>query len=105
MSQKVGWEYSIEKIQGLSLNCGLGVWLSRNASLFGDRYILPLQCALQSKNILNSFLQFKDDKPIRYVEEENIDRSVAWIYFDGAAQRNPQICGAGGSVISLILIG
>ena len=37
------------------------------------------------------------DKPtIRHIEEEILDRLGSWIYFDGAAQGDPQFCGERG---------
>lgn len=33
--------------------------------------------------------------------EEVIDKSGSWLYFDGAAQGSPSMCGAGGVVFLL----
>lgn len=74
---------AVKSFKALPLIVAWGIWLSRNASLSDDRFIFPIQCAMQSLNILNSFKQLKAEKPVRHIVEEVINRLGAWIYFDG----------------------
>jgi hypothetical protein len=53
---------------------------------------------MQSMNTLNYFVQCKPAKPVRQPVEEVIDKTGAWLYFDRAAQMDPEVCGAGGTV-------
>jgi ribonuclease HI len=73
----------------------------RNASLFEDKAVPAIQCATQGMSILNRFKQTKNDKLSRNIFVEDIDRSGAWAYFDGASHGDPQLSGARG-VIYLI---
>lgn len=50
--------------------------------LFDDRFIFPIQCAMQSLNILNSFVQLTAENPVWQNEAEIIDNSGALICFD-----------------------
>jgi ribonuclease HI len=76
----------------------LGVWLARNSAIFEERFITPFLSATQSFNILKSFPRKKIVKAPRQIIEEVIDRSGSWLYFDGATQGNPLVCGAGGII-------
>lgn len=51
-------------------------------------------------SILDGFTQTSMVKPQRQVNDEHIDNSGAWAYFDGACQGEPSQCGVG-SVIHL----
>eukprot|EP01018_Ginkgo_biloba_P022058 Gb_03022 [translate_table: standard] len=73
-----------------------GICVARNASIFEDRGSSPFQCAAQGLSILKSFPQVKQDKSPRHIVTEYVNRDGAWAFFDGAAQGDPQICGAGG---------
>lgn len=75
LPQKLDANVTVKRYKALPLIVPWGIWLSRNASLFEDRYLLPLQCAMQSLLIINSFPQLKADKPIRQIDEEITDRS------------------------------
>lgn len=95
-----GWlrNQAFKELKALPVIVLLGVWLSRNACLFEDRFILPLQSASQSFNIFQSFPQLQAEEAPRQLVEEVIERTGAWLYFDGAAQGDPRISGAGGIV-------
>jgi ribonuclease HI len=46
--------------------------------------------------IIEGFSQAKPDKQVREIREEQIDKSRAWAYFNGASQGNPHVGGAEG---------
>lgn len=77
---------AMKSIKDLPLLVAWGIWLSRNASLFDDKFILPLQCAMHILIILNGIKQLKDEMPSRKIEAEVINKSKSWIYFHGATQ-------------------
>jgi hypothetical protein len=66
-----------------------GIWLARNASLFEDSHIPPIQCASRGLSILKKFHQEKMGKHQRLVVEEVVDKSGTWDYFDGVTQDEP----------------
>eukprot|EP01018_Ginkgo_biloba_P023075 Gb_32325 [translate_table: standard] len=86
---------TLKSVKALPLIVAWGVWLAQNASIFDEQEILPIQCALQSKTILDSFKQIHKEKSVRRVTEEQIDKKGAWAYFDGACQGSPPSCGVG----------
>jgi hypothetical protein len=45
----------MKKFRALPLNIAWGIWLARNLKLFEGHETLPLKCAIQSLNILNSY--------------------------------------------------
>ncbi|KAH9299793.1 hypothetical protein KI387_031475, partial [Taxus chinensis] len=51
-----------------------GVWRARNAQIFKDRYIPPIQCAVQNLSILAGFVQLGKSKPPRQIRMEQIDK-------------------------------
>eukprot|EP01018_Ginkgo_biloba_P009885 Gb_00929 [translate_table: standard] len=54
------------------------------------------KCTTQGLSILKCFPQLKQIKPPRQITSEIVNREGAWAFFDGAAQGEPQICGAEG---------
>ena len=72
-----------------------GVYISVNMATFYDVVIPPLTVASQGLVVLSHFPQ--EDKPNKRVTVgEHIDRSIPWIYFDGASQGTPLFGGPGG---------
>jgi hypothetical protein len=76
----------------------LGIWLARNSAIFEKRFITPFLSTTQSFNIFKSFPRKKIVKAPRQYIEEVIDRFGSWLYFDGATQGNPLVCGVGGII-------
>jgi hypothetical protein len=60
--------------------------------------IPPIQCTVQSISVLDGFPQVSRVEPQRQVTEEQIDKSGAQTYFDGACQGDPPLCGSGGVI-------
>jgi hypothetical protein len=58
--------------------------LARNASLFEDRKIVPLQSASEGLRILKNFPQLKWDKISRKPHVEVVNREDACAFLDGA---------------------
>lgn len=59
--------------------------------------ILPLICANNTAAIFNCFPQVDPVVKPRQVEEL-IKEDTPWSFFDGAAQKNPSLGGAGGVI-------
>jgi hypothetical protein len=55
-----------------------------------------MQVGSQGMKILRYFKQTKVAKPTMIIVKEEIDKSRACAYFDGAAQGDPQVSGVGG---------
>lgn len=56
----------------------------------------PSIIAVQGEGILSHFPQEKDGVVIRQVQEEEVDKSYPWGFFDGAARGDPIACGGEG---------
>jgi hypothetical protein len=56
-----GWCLNNETLRyrALPLTIAWGIWLAINTKLFEDKGVIPLQCVLQSLNILSAFPQQK----------------------------------------------
>ena len=70
-----------------------GVWMARNQAIFKDASSIPAITGTLSVGLFNSFPEH-----IRAVRERRslaweLDRSIQWDFFDGAAQNN--LCGGG----------
>lgn len=85
-------------IRVLSVIISRGIWKARNYSLFEDKPIPPLQCGTRGFIIQSSLKQQSKDKARRQIVQEQIDKSGAWAYFEGASHGDPRLCGAGGSL-------
>ena len=87
-----------EKYRALPLIITWGIWGARNRFIFDDRWTEPDIVAAHCVGTLQHFPQVTNSKPKRNVGILEIDRSIPWAFFDGAAQGNPQICGGGGLI-------
>lgn len=74
--------------------------MARNASIFQDINSIPDINAAQGLSILSHFPQDKGTAPVRFIQQEQVDFSRPWAYFDGASQNNNAQC-VGGAVLHL----
>ena len=65
-----------------------GVWLDRNNLIFADKGCTPEITASLACGILSAFPQHIRVTRQRDVLDLEIDRTVPWGFFDGAAQDN-----------------
>jgi hypothetical protein len=86
-------------IRALPLLICWGTWLARNSSIFHDKPNLEV-IATQYLSILSHFPREKGRRPSRTTQEELMDCSRPWAFFDGASQNRNQSCG-GGAVLHL----
>jgi len=70
-----------------------GIWLARNKAIFHDKPSLPEHIGALAVGIFNSFPEHVRAAKQRRDLVVEIDRSVPWGFFDGAAQHNR--CGGG----------
>jgi len=75
-----------------------GVWLARNQAIFKDVFCSPVITGSLTVGLYNSFPERIRAGRIRRNATLDIDRSLPWAFFDGAAQNN--LCG-GGAVLFL----
>ena len=73
----------------------MGNWIYRNHSIFEDKVVTPQLVAANSVAIANHFLITPKPPRNRVLVQEIIDKTFPWGYFDGAAQGDPTVCGAG----------
>lgn len=71
-----------------------GVWIARNSLISKGVTMVPEITAAKSLAFLSSFPQSIERFKARQIQEEDIDKSNPWSYFDGASQNNG--CGGGG---------
>jgi hypothetical protein len=72
-----------------------GVWLARNASLFENNFYPMFQVSQQDLALLSCYKSgWKLNQPW-VVNEVEINRFVAWVFFDGAFQGSTSSCGLG----------
>jgi len=75
-----------------------GIWLARNQAIFNDKPSLTEHTSAMAVGMFNAIPEhIKDAKQKRDLEVD-IDRTVPWGFFDGAAQNNR--CG-GGAILYL----
>ena len=72
-----------------------GIWIHRNHSIFEDKTMTPQLIVANFVAIANHFLVIQKPPRPRFIVHEAIDKSFPWGYFDGAAQGEPNVCGAG----------
>ena len=75
-----------------------GVWIARNNLIFSKKCCTPEITATLASGVLESFPQHIRVKNQRDILEVEIDKTVPWAFFDGAAQENR--CG-GGAILFL----
>jgi hypothetical protein len=85
-------------IKALPLLVIWGVWLARNSIIFNEKPMVLERTATHSLAILSSFPQESGTVKIRNIQEEEIDITRPWGFFDGASQNNR--CG-GGAILFL----
>lgn len=72
-----------------------GIWIHRNKGIFEDMITTPQVVASNILAIANHFTTEPKPPRTREPRQEHIDKTVPWGYFDGAAQGEPTVCGAG----------
>jgi hypothetical protein len=85
-------------VKALPLLILWGVWLAHNSLIFQENPTVPEVTTTQSLAILSYYLQEKGLAGIHVVQEEEIDKSKPWGFFDGASQNS--VCG-GGAILYL----
>jgi ribonuclease HI len=73
-----------------------GIWLARNSTLFGSKFIPPIISftLIEARlNEYNAMLAYK--KKQRCIEPLNFRKDSPWSFFDGASQDNSKRCGVG----------
>ena len=65
-----------------------GVWIVRNNLLFNDKACTPAITTSLSCGFLNSFPQYIKSTRQREALNVELDKSLPWGLFDGAAQNN-----------------
>jgi len=75
-----------------------GIWLARNQAIFNDKPSLPEHTSAMAVGMFNAFPEHIRAAKQKRDLEVDIDRSVPWGFFDGAAQNNR--CG-GGAILHL----
>ena len=90
---------SLDVMLALPLLVIWGVWLARNNSIFADKGCTPEITANVVGGILTAFPQHIRVKNQREVLEVEINKTVFWGFFDGAAQENR--C-RGGAILFLL---
>jgi ribonuclease HI len=86
---------SLKTFDSLPAVVSWGIWIHRNRNIFNDRVSTPQLVAANSVAIANHFLTIQKPPHTRILFQEVIDKSYPWGYFDGAAQGDPTMCGAG----------
>jgi hypothetical protein len=61
---------------------------SQNAVIFKEKASIPEAIAAQSLSILSHFPQSKEASALQVRQQEVIDTSKPWAYFDGASQNS-----------------
>ena len=87
---------SLKKFDSLPTVVSWGIWIHRNHSIFEDKVATPQLVASNLVAIANHFLTTQKSPRNRIPVQEVIDKTYPWGYFDGAAQGDPTMCGAGG---------
>jgi len=82
------------KLRTLPLLVTWGIWLARNKVIFNDKPSLPEITSAMAVGLYNAFPEHIRAAKQKRDLEVNIDRTVPWGFFDGAAQNNS--CGGGG---------
>ena len=62
-----------------------GIWLARNKATFLEKASSPEEVAKKGLEILSYFPQTKDSPAPRIILEEQIDKEIPWVFFDGAS--------------------
>jgi hypothetical protein len=63
--------------------------VSQELQMFEEKDTLPLQCALQSLNILSAFPQHKDVQITKHISQETINKEMPWDFFMGPPKELP----------------
>jgi ribonuclease HI len=71
-----------------------GVWLARNTLIFKEVSVAPEITTLKSIAIYSTYSPTVGRVKTRIIQEEEIDKTKPWGFFDGASQNNR--CGGGG---------
>jgi len=87
-----------EKYLALPLIITWGIWGARNRFIFEDKWTEPEMVAAHCIGTLQHFPQSTKVKSKRTVGALDLDKTIPWAFFDGAAQGNPQTCGGGGLI-------
>jgi hypothetical protein len=77
-----------QRNQSLPLLVIWGVCLARNSFIFNEKSMVPEGRLSQSLVILSSFPQESGTIKLRNIQEEDIDITRPWGFFDGASQFN-----------------
>ena len=72
-----------------------GIWIHRNRSILEEKTTTPQLIAANIVAIPNHFVTIQKPPGAKILEQETIDKSIPWGYFDGAAQGDLNVCGAG----------
>lgn len=87
-----------KKHKSLPLLVIWGIWMARNSAIFQEKASTPELTSALAVGLFNSFPEHVRAANQRRTMEVEIDRSVPWGFFDGAAQNNA--CG-GGAILYL----
>ena len=82
-------------LQALPLIISWGVWLAKNDAIFKDIIKIPTEIAIKVVGIVDHFVESNTNMKYRNIMQESTNLEVSWGYFDGAAGRNPSLCGGG----------
>jgi len=70
-----------------------GIWIARNRYIFKNKWTEPDVVVVNSMGILQAFPQVSQNLTMCFVEALELDKSIPWAFFDGAAQGTPMRCG------------
>ena len=85
------WRRSNQQQRKLPLLVLWGVWLARNQAIFKDVFCTPAITSTMTVGLYNSFPEHIRAGRDRRIITLDIDKSLPWDFFDGAAQNN--MCG------------
>ena len=86
---------SLKTFDSLPTVVSWGIWIHQNRNIFEDRVSTPQLVASNSGAIANHFMTTQKPPRNRILVQEVIDKSYPCGYFDGVAQGDPTLCGAG----------
>lgn len=92
------WHFWLDRrdfkpVKALPLLIIWGYWLDQNKIIFQEKPTVPEITAAQSLAIISYYLREKGLAGIRVIQEEEINKSKPWGYFDRASQNT--VCGGG----------